>query len=36
VFPIGTLLGVYTLWALLTPEIEPLFTDTPRAYLQRR
>ena len=36
VFPVGTLLGAYTLWALLTPEIEPLFSDTPRSFLERR
>ncbi|HET8548896.1 MAG TPA: hypothetical protein VFL57_12860 [Bryobacteraceae bacterium] len=36
VFPLGTMLGAYTLWALLTPEIEPLFTDTPRSLLGRR
>jgi hypothetical protein len=36
VFPLGTVLGVYTLWALLTPEIEPLFSDAGRAYVGRR
>jgi hypothetical protein len=36
VFPLGTLLGAYTLWALLTPEIEPLFFDTPRSFTHRR
>jgi hypothetical protein len=36
IFPIGTVVGAYSLWALLTPEIEPLFMDTPRAFLHRR
>jgi hypothetical protein len=26
-FPIGTLLGAYGLWVLMTPEVEPLFSD---------
>ncbi|MBI1895314.1 MAG: hypothetical protein HYS04_02080 [Acidobacteria bacterium] len=30
-FPVGSLLGVYGLWVLLTPETEPLFTDRPPA-----
>ncbi len=25
-FPVGTVLGGYTLWVLLTPETDPLFT----------
>lgn len=28
--PIGTCLGVYTLWVLLNKETEPLFLSTPR------
>lgn len=29
--PFGSLLGIYGLWVLLTPETEPLFLDPPRA-----
>jgi hypothetical protein len=28
--PFGSLLGIYGLWVLLTPETEPLFLDPPR------
>ena len=27
--PVGTILGAYGLWVLMTPETEPLFLDTP-------
>ncbi len=27
--PFGTLLGSYGLWVLMSPEVEPLFDDTP-------
>lgn len=27
--PVGTVLGIYGLWVLLSPEVEPLFHDTP-------
>jgi hypothetical protein len=32
--PIGTLLGLYGLWVLLTPEVEPLFNDSPPPYVR--
>ncbi|MDZ4800089.1 MAG: hypothetical protein SGI92_18185 [Bryobacteraceae bacterium] len=28
--PVGSLLAIYGLWVLMTPETEPLFTDPPR------
>ena len=28
-FPLGTLVGIYGLWVLLSRETEPLFTDPP-------
>lgn len=33
--PFGTLLGLYGLWVLLTPEVEPLFAEMPPHHLPR-
>lgn len=34
--PFGSLLGIYGLWVLLTPETEPLFLDPPRSMRTRQ
>ena len=32
--PLGTLIGLYGLWVLLTPEVDPLFNDAPPPFVR--